>query len=125
VLAGFELTPTNLQRERRSASASYGRTVGTSAAPEFMPQRDSEPSGSRGLRADDALRLEFGEWEGSGDTGGFSPPFVSAQNSGAARPGARPPEATLQECGKPGRWTARGSLVLAATRCAGHPLVAR
>jgi hypothetical protein len=31
---------------------------------------------------------------------------------GAARPGARPPEAALQECGKPGRWTARGSLVL-------------
>ena len=37
------------------------RTVGTSVAPEFVPKRNSERSGSHGLRPYDAVGLEIGE----------------------------------------------------------------
>jgi len=43
----------------------WGRIVGTSVAPEFVPKRNSELSGSRGLGADDAVRLEIGARSGS------------------------------------------------------------
>jgi hypothetical protein len=39
------------------------RIVGTTVAPEFVPKRNSELSGSRGLSADDAVRLEIGDEE--------------------------------------------------------------
>jgi hypothetical protein len=40
-----------------------GRIVGTSVAPEYVPKHNSELSGNRGRRPDDAVRLEIGEEE--------------------------------------------------------------
>jgi hypothetical protein len=38
-----------------------GRLVRTSVAPEYVPKHNSELSGNRGRRPDDAVRLEIGE----------------------------------------------------------------
>ena len=42
-----------------------GRIVRTTVTPEFMPKRNSELIGGRGLRPDDAVRLEIGEEQGA------------------------------------------------------------
>ena len=42
----------------------FRHIVRTSVTPAFMPKRNSEPSGGRGLRPDDAVRLEIGEKRG-------------------------------------------------------------
>jgi hypothetical protein len=54
---GRLLTGTN-QRDRQAPPA---RTVTGAVTPEFAPQRNSELSGSRGLRFDDPVRLEIRE----------------------------------------------------------------
>jgi hypothetical protein len=42
-----------------------GRIVGTGVAPEFVPKHNCADIGNRGETANDAARLEIGEYEGS------------------------------------------------------------
>ncbi len=66
-------------RVRRSAGASCGRIFRTSVTPEFMPKHKSELSGGRGLRPDDAERLEISDPKGRQATERVSPPPSESQ----------------------------------------------
>ena len=100
-----------------------GRIDGTSVAPGFVPKRNSELSASRGLSADDAVRLEFADSRGQprgadSDVLRYRGPHVGTSVSGTRKtPGCGPAIWTATSSRKP-RW---GS---ASIRCAFNSLTA-
>ena len=103
------------------------RTVGTSVAPEFVPKRNSERSGSHGLRPYDAVGLEIGEaqvpWCDQRDTrlamrrnSGWLPTSSSVRSGTPERPCPALPGS--------GFWAASGHATT-DQRAARHALAAR
>ena len=67
-----------------------GHIVRTSVTPEFMPKRNSELSGNRGLRPASAASLEIGDEQGADEGRGRHLPSCSHVYSPLMTPGALP-----------------------------------
>jgi hypothetical protein len=64
-----------------------GRLVGTSVAPEYVPKHNSELSGNRGRRPDDAVRLEIGDLQDRRRLPSRDPHTSSRGHCGQGSPG--------------------------------------